>query len=74
MTHGEACEQLLAAAKAYAVGKLTRQEWNDEVDRILLTRYPGDPGLLRRLDPVRVESILGLRTSTRIGTPPLAAA
>lgn len=74
MTHSEACEQLMAAAKSFTAGDLNREEWNEEVDRILLTRYPGDPALLRRLDRGRVEQILAPRTNTTIGIPPLAAA
>ena len=74
MTHSEACEQLLEAARAFQAGEISRWDWNDRVDEILLTRYPGDRGLLRRLDPVRVERILALRTNTPSGIPPLAAA
>lgn len=74
MTHGEACEQLLDAARQFTAGDLTRQEWNDRVDDILLTRYPGDPDLLRRRHRGLYALSPAARTSTPSGTRPLAAA
>ena len=69
MTHEEACRALEENARRYGDGQVTLVQWRDELDRVMLTRYPGELGYRRARQPERGELETAARTSIQPRTP-----